>query len=284
MSTEICLAASGLVVGWVTPWLLGWQARRGDAPRLTVLAWFVSVLAAIVLWLAAATHTILDHGRPAQLAGAVLGVSLVARVSWVVGRALLLSQRQQRDHLAVARIVGHRDVRPGVLVIDVPEPAVYCVRSGTGSVVMSRGAVELLNEAETTAVLVHEQTHLNERHHVLATMATALPAAFAWLGLFRGMSAQVALQLEMRADDTAVRACGRDTVIDALASLCLRNAPASALAAHGPTLLHRVTRLTEPTVWWRSRIGTAATFVIAVAVAATPLIGPWLPFCPHPLV
>src|SRR5262245_58237903 len=121
MSTEICLAGSGLVVGWAAPCLLRWQACRGDAPRLTVLAWFVGVLAAIVLWLAAATQLILDHGGLARLAGAVLGAALLVRISWVVGRALHRSRQQQRDHLATARIVGHRDVRPGVLVIDVPE-------------------------------------------------------------------------------------------------------------------------------------------------------------------
>jgi Zn-dependent protease with chaperone function len=284
MSTAICLAVTGLVIAWLTPWLLRGQATRGDAPRLAVLAWFAGALAALVLWLAAAVHMTHDGGRLEQAAGAVLGVALLSRLSWVVGGTLRRTRRQQRNHVATARIVGHHDIRPGVVVLDAAEPAVYCVPSGKGTVVMSRGAHELHSEDEAQAVLVHERTHLNEHHHLLVTLAAALHTAFARLGLFGRMGSEVALLLEMRADDAAVRAYGHDTVIDALAALCLRNAPAGALAANGPSLLHRVTRLTEPVSRWRTRIGTTSTFATALILAAAPLLGPWLPFCPHPLV
>jgi hypothetical protein len=284
MMTAGCLAVSGLVVAWLTPWLLRGQAARGDAPRLAVVAWFGGACAALVLWFAAAAHLVHDSGRAGQLAGAVLGVALLVRLSWVVGRGLWHTRRQQRNHLAVATIVGHRDLRPGVLVLDAAEPAVYCVPSGKGTVVMSRGAHDLLSEDQTQAVLVHERTHLSEHHHLLVTVAAALHAAFGRLKLFGQMGSQVALLLEMRADDAAVRAYDRDTVIDALATLCLRGAPAGALGANGPSLVPRLTRLTEPASRWRSRIGVATTFATALFLAASPLLGPWLPFCPHPLV
>jgi Zn-dependent protease with chaperone function len=282
--TAGCLAVSGLVVAWLTPWLLRGQAARGDAPRLAVLAWFGGACGALVLWFTAAGHLLHDSGRLGQFAGAALGLALLGRLGWVVGRSLRRTRRQQRNHLAAAYIVGHRDLRPGVLVLDSDEPAVYCVPSGKGTVVMSRGAHDLLSEDEAQAVLVHERTHLSEHHHLFVTVATALHAAFGRLKLFGQMGSHVALLLEMRADDAAVRAYDRDTVIDALAALCLRGPPAGALAANGPSLVHRVHRLTEPASRWRSRIGVATTFATALLLAASPLLGPWLPFCPHPLV
>ena len=284
MTDAICLAVSGLVVAWLTPVLLRGQVGRGDAPRVAVLAWFAGAVAAVVLWLAAASHLIADSDVLGRFVGILLASALVARLAWVIGHALRRNRQRQRDHLDTARVVARHDVRPGVLVIDAPEPAVYCVPSGEGVVVMSRGAHELLSEAEAEAVLVHERTHLNEHHHVLVTVARALQAAFPWLNLFTRMGAQVALLLEMRADDAAVRACGHDTVLGAFASLCLTEAPTGTLAAHGPTLVHRVTRLTDPTSRWRGRIGVATTVVTAVALAAVPLLGAWLPYCPHPLI
>jgi len=138
--------------------------------------------------------------------------------------------------------------------------------------------------SEAQAVLVHERTHLNERHHLLVTMARALPAAFPWLSLFSRMGPHVALLLEMRADDAAVRAYGHDIVLDAFASLSLREAPAGALAAHGPSLVHRIARLAGPTSRWRGRVGVAITLATAVVPAAVPLLGTWLPYCPHSLM
>ena len=284
MSTAACLAVVGLVIAWVTPWLLRGQAARGDAPRAAVLAWFAGAFAAVALWLAAAVHMMVDGARLEQAAGALLGVGVFSRMTWVVGGTLRRIRRQQRDHVAAARIVGHHDVRPGVLVLDAAEPAVYCLPCDKGTVVMSRGAHELLSEAEAQAVLVHERTHLSEHHHLLLAVAAGLHGAFARVGLFGRMGSDVALLLEMRADDAAVRAYGHDTVIDALAALCLRNAPAGALAANGLSLLRRVTRLTEPVSRRRSRIGATMTFATALILAAAPLLGPWLPFCPHPFV
>ena len=98
------------------------------------------------------------------------------------------------------------------------------------------------------------------------------------------MGAEVARLLELRADDAAVRAYGRDTVIDALASLCLAEAPAATMGAHGSTVLQRVNRLMNPAPPWRSRIGVVATATVVAVLLIVPLLGPWLPWCPHPML
>ena len=41
--------------------------------------------------------------------------------------------------------------------------------------------------------------------------------------------------------------------------------------------------LVDPASRWRVRIGVATTLATAVLLAAVPFLGPWLPFCPHPL-
>jgi Zn-dependent protease with chaperone function len=284
MMTTICLAASGLVIAWLTPLLMRQQGHRGDAPGLAVVAWFAGASTTVLLWLAAAAHLMHSSGLVGRLFGAALVAAVVTRLGWVVINTVMRTRRLQREHLATAQIVARRDIRPGVLVIDTAEPTIYCVPSASGAIVMSRGAHELLTDTEVAAVLVHERAHLREHHHLLVTVAGAMHAAFPWLRSFRHMRAQVALLLEMRADDAAVRAHGADTVIDALAALCLRDAPAGTLAAHGRTVLHRVTRLTAPASLWRTRIGTLATLATALILAGAPLLGPWLPLCPHPLV
>lgn len=283
MIVGACLAVTGLIVAQTPSRLLGTQAVRGDAPRLAVLGWFAGALTAVALWLAAAAHLLLDGDRFEQIMGATAGLALLGRLGWVVTCGLWRTRRQQRKHLATARIVGRRDVRPGVLIIDVSEPAVYCVPSGTGTVLMSRGAHDLLSEDQAQAVLAHERSHLHERHHMLITLATALDNAVPRLKLFGPIGSHVAVLLEMRADDAAIRAHGTDTVIDALAALCLRESPAGALAAHGPTVLQRVNRLTEPAPRWRSWVGVATTTVTVLVIGAVPILASWAPLCPHPL-
>jgi Zn-dependent protease with chaperone function len=295
MSTALCLVALGALIAWLTPLLLRVQSSHGAAPRLAVLAWFSGASVAITLWLAAAIRLILDRHLVAQLAGAALAIAVSGRLAWTVVRTTRRTRRRQRDHLTTARLIGRTDVRPGVLVIDARQPAVYCVpcdpatdagsaAGAGGTIVMSSGAHELLSEAEAQAVFVHERTHLHERHDLIVTVAFALQAAFPLFKPFSGMGTEVARLLEMRADDAAVRTHGRDTVIDALASLCLVDVPAGTMAAHGPSVLQRVHRLTNPASRWRSRISVATTAMTVLVLTAVPVLGPWLPLCPHPII
>ncbi len=284
MSTAVCLAATGLLVAWLAPHLLRWQGRRGDAPRLAVSAWFVAASVTVASWLLAAIALTHADDPIQRAAGTVAGVAIAGRLAWSIWRALRDSRRRQRAHLATAQIVGHHDQRLGVLVIDAAEPLVYCVPTGNGAVVMSSAARAALTDPQTRAVLAHERTHLDERHHLVVTIASALHTAFPMLGLFSSMGSQVARLLEMRADDAAARAHGRDTVLDALAALCLREVPAGALGAHGPTMLHRAVRLANPRAGWRARIGAATTWLTLAFLLAAPFLAATLPPCPHPLI
>src|SRR6266436_5594660 len=79
---------------------------------------------------------------------------------------------------------------------------------GTGlrsAIVISAGALDLLDQAELAAVLAHERAHLRARHDLVLLPFTALLRAFRWSAVARDANREVALLVEMMADDRAQR-------------------------------------------------------------------------------
>ena len=103
-------------------------------------------------------------------------------------------------------LLAHGDPKvPGALVVDHPAAAAYCVPGLRSAIVISAGALDLLDQAELAAVLAHERAHLRERHDLVLLPFTALLRAFRWSGVAREAYAAVALLVEMLADDRALR-------------------------------------------------------------------------------
>jgi hypothetical protein len=94
---------------------------------------------------------------------------------------------------------------PGALVVDHPAAAAYCVPGLRSQIVISAGAIDLLDQAELAAVLAHERAHARERHDLVLLPFTALCRAFPWSGSAHRAHAAVALLIEMLADDHALR-------------------------------------------------------------------------------
>src|SRR5262249_31453431 len=73
------------------------------------------------------------------------------------------------------------------------------------AIVISAGALNLLDTDELAAVLAHERAHLRARHDLVLLPFTALLRAFRWSATARAANAEVALLVEMLADDRARR-------------------------------------------------------------------------------
>jgi hypothetical protein len=73
------------------------------------------------------------------------------------------------------------------------------------AIVISAGALDLLDQAELAAVLAHERAHLRARHDLVLLPFTALLRAFRWSAIARDANREVALLVEMMADDRARR-------------------------------------------------------------------------------
>jgi Zn-dependent protease with chaperone function len=277
MRAAVLVFLYAAALAWYVPAPLRRLTAGGVRPRLGLAAWLtamVSVLAtaatgvqiligaAIAGWsgLAEAVCRSVAGGActPAVYRSAIfelaLGVAavaaalIVAVLAWRYGRSVQRAQRQTRAHGEVARLTGRRLPGAGAaVVLDAQQPAAYCVPGRPATIVVTSGTLALLDPAQLTAVLAHEQAHLAGRHHLLIALTRALSASFPGVPLFTHGPAEVAGLAEMCADDAAARHTGRRTLIAALLAMGTGTAvPAAALAATACATMIRVQRLLEP--------------------------------------
>jgi Zn-dependent protease with chaperone function len=156
--------------------------------------------------------------------GAVLILVVLSRVTWCTSRALAHAWRTGQRHCQRLRAIGRPEGHLGALVVDYGQPAVYCL-PGTGQpIVLTSAVMDVLDEAQLAAVLAHEGTHQQGRHHLLMLIARSLEAAFPWISAFRLQLEQITRLVELAADDAAAKTSPRLKVAEALLAL---GAPAS---------------------------------------------------------
>jgi len=220
------------------------------------------------------------RGRDPRVSGLRLlalaaGLLLLLLLCWILVAAFAVVMRARRRQRMLLSLLAHGDPKvPGALVVDHPAAAAYCVPGLKSKIVISAGALNLLDQAELAAVLAHERAHLRERHDLVLLPFTALLLVFRWTGVAREANAAVGLLVEMLADDRA----RRHRPARELATALLRvgaaggvHAPAGALAAGGGQVAARVSRLLRPaprlSVPALALIGLAAIGAVAVPVA-----------------
>ena len=104
--------------------------------------------------LARAPRDVLDEVHPMGLLGALrLGclaaaAALLALLCWVLLAASGAVLRDRRRHRALLSLLAHGDPKvPGALVVDHPAAAAYCVPGLRSQIVISAGALDLLDQA-----------------------------------------------------------------------------------------------------------------------------------------
>jgi Zn-dependent protease with chaperone function len=148
------------------------------------------------------------------LAAALALFSLLCWVLAAVTVTVVYARRRQRELLA---LLAHGDPKvPGALVLDHPAAAAYCVPGLRSKIVVSAGALKLLGDAELAAVLAHERAHLRERHDLVLLPFTALRRAFPRSHACAEAYREVAMLVEMLADDRALRARPARELVSAL--------------------------------------------------------------------
>lgn len=148
-------------------------------------------------------------------AALLLGTHLVFTLLLTYARI----HRQRRRHRDLLRLLSSPSPEAaGTVVINHPAPVAYCLPGGARSVtVLSDGLVDLLEPAELNAVLLHEQTHLTQRHHLLLWAFAAWRAALPWLPTSQLAQHAVNELIEMLADDEALKSVDKATLIQAIA-------------------------------------------------------------------
>jgi Zn-dependent protease with chaperone function len=228
---------------------------------------------------AAAVRRIASGTAPPDLIAALrllclaAGTGLLTLLCWVLLAASAAVLRARRRQRVLLSLLAHGDPKvPGALVVDYPDAAAYCVPGLRSRIVISAGALDLLDQAELAAVLAHERAHLRERHDLVLLPFTALCRAFPRSASARRAHAAVALLVEMLADDHALRHRPARELATALIRVGAAGAgstPAGALAVagtHDGEMAARVARLLEPAP------GLSAPALALVCATATLLV------------
>ena len=196
--------------------------------------------------------------RIPRLAVALLMLLPALGATLLLGRLLhhLLASHRQARSLS-ARIVGSarrtRVAGHEVWLLRDARPLAFALPRSKGGIVISDGLRGQLADRELTAVLAHEQAHLQQRHHLILSVLGAVTEPLRWIPLARAIADAAPHYLEIAADSRA-RACSGTP---ALASALLKigapahpgplparpGGPAALLHAGGPD---RIRQLVAP--------------------------------------
>lgn len=277
MRAALVAGGYAVAVAWCLPILLGRLTASGISARLGLVAWVAAMasvltcaLAAVQFlvnaaianwpWLAEAVcRSVTGQACAAAVyrsavfefglsVAAVIAATTAAALAWRYGCGVRRVQRRTRAHAEAARITGRSlsGADPAV-VLDDPQPAAYCMPGRPATIVVTSGAIAVLDAAQLAAVLAHERAHLAGRHHLVLTLTRGLAAIFPALPLFIRGPAEVARLAEMCADDAAARHVGRNALVAALLTMGTgQPVPTAALAVTAGAVATRVQRLIDP--------------------------------------
>ncbi|GLW59224.1 M56 family metallopeptidase [Kitasatospora phosalacinea] len=311
MTALLSLLLLGLLLATVAPSRLArarWPERE---PVLALLVWqtlVVAVLLCCVLSLLLASAAALPAWRDVVFSGAPAGVEgaygLAGREGWGRLSAAVLaaggvwtavslareirSARAERGHrhaqlvrrapeLPSSLLPRRRRVREPLVVLENVRPQAWSLPGPRARLVVTTGALQQLSDRELAAVLSHERGHVRARHHWLGQCAQALATGFPGVGVFSAFRDQVAVLVELAADDRAARRHGRVTTALALAELnseVFASCPPAQLA-QSPARVDRLL-LGEPRLPVPARLGWTLAALAAPLGAALLAAAPGL--------
>jgi Zn-dependent protease with chaperone function len=270
----VCL----LLLAWAVPRTLAGAPWALRCPAQALLLWqavglavgLLAIEVAVTLALAPAgpTHaealSALLSGQSVPMpiwSGVALavGVLLLLRLLTVLLSSAALTLSARRRHRRLVDLVGTRNpLLAGARVVDHDVPLAYCLPGLRPRVVVSSGVLALLRDDEVRAVLAHEAAHVDQRHDLVVLPFVALRSTFPGVAGLRTAQSEVALLVEVLADDAATRKHAPDALARALYKIGAAGVPAGGFAAGGPpaathgrgrassSVLLRVQRLLEP--------------------------------------
>lgn len=206
------------------------------------------------------------------------GALAAAVLAWRYGRSVQRAQQLAHAHSAAALITGRRLLAAtGTVVLDAPQPAAYCVPGRPPAIVLTTGALALLEPEQLAAVIAHEKAHLAGSHHLLVSLTRGLSAVLPGVPIFTRAQAEVTRLTEMLADDAAARHSGRPALVAALLTLGTgAPVPSRALAAAAGDVTARVQRLLQPASPSPRARNRLALATVTILLTAAPGLLMWL--------
>jgi Zn-dependent protease with chaperone function len=241
--TSYLLAVLAIVLAWPVPIFLSRAQWPGRSPFTAMLLWQAIALAGglsmigamlvyglepvgdnLIAGLRSLTGMVLFNAPTTALGfWHLFALSAAALLTAHLVFTLLLTyyriERQRRRHRELLALLASPSAEgAGTVVISHDSPVAYCLPGGVRSVtVLSDGLMAALEPAELRAVLIHENAHLNQRHHLLLWAFAAWRQALPWFPTTRLAQESVNSLIEMLADDVALKTESRATLIKAIA-------------------------------------------------------------------
>ncbi|MFG2729209.1 M48 family metalloprotease [Streptomyces canus] len=178
-----------------------------------------------------------------------LAVAAVSALTLAAGLVSLgvAAVRQGGHVLWARRECGRMPGDTELVVLDDEAPQAFALPGGPGRIVVSRGMLRCLGDAEREALLAHERAHLRGRHHLFQTLWRLTEAVNP---LLRPLAEAGGFVLERWADEEAAARIGSRTVVARAvgrAALASAGMPGpAALAATGGAVPQRVRALLAP--------------------------------------
>jgi Zn-dependent protease with chaperone function len=314
MTPALVMLGYAAALAWLGPVPLACLTARGVNARLGLAVWFAAVMSALGSAVIAVSflvrkavagwptfagticRSVYGGACPPQVyrsalfelslaAASAVAVLILTTLTWQYGRTVHRARQRAREHGQAARITGRQFPAEGfsplstAVVLESPQPAVYCVPGRPATIVLTTGALAVLGPTQLDAVLAHERAHLAGRHHLLITLGKAMKAGLPGIPLFTRGAEQIARLAEMRADDVAARRSGRDTLLQALVAMGTGRPlpmPSASLAATGGVVSARVGRLLDPPDRTRRICHGLALSGVLLALAALSVLLPVL--------
>ncbi|MGW4943201.1 M56 family metallopeptidase [Actinoplanes sp. NPDC004185] len=297
--TALLLGALGLTLSLVVPGILAGARWPDRAPAAAVALWqsitLTGVLCALGVVLAGSQELVSELGsdRPVGAAALIFALAvatvIIVRLLVSLVRVSIRSRARRSRHRLLVDLLDSAErhgelpaeVPAGLRVLDGPLPFAYCLPGRSPRVVLSDGALRVLDAEQVAAVIAHEQTHLRHRHDVVMESFTAFYRAVPRPLRSRAPLDAVHLLLEMVADDAARRRCGATPLRTALALLSDAVSP-DAPAELGSAAAERRRRLdrlnvSDPRPVTVGLSLAAATGAVGLLVLPTViLVLPWL--------
>lgn len=284
-AAALVLAGVLLLVATALPRWLARAAWPQRSPVLALVLWQALGLAAGLLALTLLTTLALaplgtshlqavrhlDRAGWPTVVCLLLATAVLLRLLTVLVASTARTFKARNDNRVLVDLVASQNLLlRGASVVDHDLPLAYCLPGLRPRLVLSRGTVELLSTSELQAVVAHEQAHLRQRHDLVVLPFVALAATFPAVPAVATAQAEVALLVELLADDAAAHSHDRAVLARALWKIGTGGAPLGALGLAGDDVLLRARRLLDPP----NRLGLparTAVSLLALAVAASPL-------------
>jgi Zn-dependent protease with chaperone function len=287
MRVALVLLTYAALLAVLAPLVLPRSAWVLRAPALAIAVWLALCASVALSLLLAGLALTTEPGpglagavpaRAVALAGAAMALLALVRGGWSVASAATRARRQRRRHAEAVAVLGRPLPELDAVVVDHDAPAAWCLPGRDRAIVVTTGALRVLDATQLRAVVAHERAHLRGRHHLVLVAADAIARSFPLLPLCRHAGLEIAGLVEMLADDTAARSHGRAVLATALVGVAdVGVRPSTALAAGGPSAVRRMRRMLVPPrpLCLPSRAaavgGMAAVLVFPPCVACVPL-------------